>query len=242
METKLNDQYEEMCKRLEDNALKYCQDNDLDTKEWKFVHIISKFSVETKAEGDETKGVPISGFASTFKNIDRVGDVIAGNSFDSTLKEIKKLGGKLPMLKDHWNSVDYQAGSWHKFKVLPEEGLFVNGRISETKNTEHMLQLIIDGHLDTLSIGGIFRYAERKDPKSPYIIEEIRLFEISIVSVPANPKARFTQKSLSGGTKNTSSDDRLDTLGKFFDDSVDKEIQEAANMILTEINRNQGGK
>jgi HK97 family phage prohead protease len=144
---------------------------------------------------DTRDGIKISGMLSTFKNIDREGDIVMAGAFDSSIKELKR-AGKLPMLKDHDASTDSQIGSFTRFKAT-EEGLFVEGFISRTKQTEHIIKLIEDGHLNTLSMGGLFKFANggQRDKRNRRFIEEVALFEGSVVVVPANPKATFTQKS-----------------------------------------------
>lgn len=140
-------------------------------------------------------GIKIVGALSSIKNMDREGDIVIDTAFDKTIKELKKLG-KLPMLKDHDASTDSQIGSFRKF-VVKDKLLQVEGFISETPNTMHIIKLIEDGHLNTLSMGGLFTFANggARDKQGRRFIEEVALFEGSVVVVPANPKATFTQKS-----------------------------------------------
>lgn len=150
---------------------------------------------EGAEKADENDGIRVAGFASTFKNVDRENDIVLPVAFDKTVAELQAIG-KLPMLKDHNNSVDSQVGSFTKFKITAK-GLFVEGTISRTKETEHMIKLIEEGHLNTFSMGGLFKFADGGsiDSRGRRFIEEVALLETSIVSIPANPKAVFNRKS-----------------------------------------------
>lgn len=156
-------------------------------------------SIGMKVCGDcaETRdGIKISGLLSSFKNEDREGDIVMDGAFDETVAELKR-AGKLPMLKDHSADTDSQIGSFTKFAIT-DEGLEVEGFISRTRETEHIIKLIEDGHLNTLSMGGLFKFANggQRDKKNRRMIEKVGLLEGSVVVVPANPKAVFSQKSI----------------------------------------------
>lgn len=181
---------------IETKAMEWFSENDYDVKECSIVREIHQFQVKANDDEDKRDGIKISGHLSTFKNIDRHNDIVMEGAFDKTIKEIKR-AGKLPMLRDHSPFIKDQIGSWVKFKI-DETGLFVEGFISRTSETEHIIKLIEDGHLDTLSMGGIFIFKDggQPDKKSRRFIEEVVLFEGSVVAIPANPKATFSQKSL----------------------------------------------
>lgn len=143
-------------------------------------------------------GIKVSGFLSTFKNTDRENDIVHDSAFDETVRELKKIG-KLPMLRDHRSDTANQIGSFTKFEIIPGKGLYVEGKISKTPETEHIIKLIQDGHLNTFSMGGLFKYFKngQRDSKNRAIIEAVNLLEGSVVVVPANPKAIFELKSFS---------------------------------------------
>lgn len=175
-------------KSLDILALDCIVKDQLDISRTKMFVDSSEFTVGTKSadDSDTFDGIIISGYLSTFKNTDRHGDVIMDGAFSKTIKGLKRL----PMLKDHNADTNSQIGVWTKFKQ-DENGLHVTGRISKTAQTEHIIKLIQDGAIDTLSMGGLFKYAEEKDKKGNNIIEEVVLLEGSVVTIPANPKAQF---------------------------------------------------
>jgi hypothetical protein len=168
-------------------------------------------SFEVKAldddDNDTRQGVAIKGFLSTFKNVDRDGDIVMEGAFDKAVAQLNKSGGTLPLLFDHINMTTSQAGAFESLKITAK-GLLFKAFISETPNTIHQLTLIKNGQLKTTSMGGIFKFAQntdnslRKNDKGQFFIETVDLFEGSIVAIPANPKALFTMKSLDELIKN----------------------------------------
>lgn len=151
------------------------------------------FEIGKKGKSDDDGLYRIAGYLSTFKNADRYGDVVDKDAFTATLKDIKKnRGGIIPILSDHRMTAKTQVGAWDKFKV-DDTGLYVEGYIIESSETEHLIKLIDAGAIRTLSMGGRFQY--EFDKKGTPIIKEVDLYEGSIVVVPANPKAQFEKKS-----------------------------------------------
>ena len=137
----------------------------------------------------------IEGYLSTFGNPDRENDVVLYNAFSESLAEQKLF----PLLRDHRASTDYQMGSFTA--VEDNQGLKIFGKCLVTEKTFHTALLMKRGHLNTTSMGGIFRY-KRNDDGSMYrgengiwVIEKVKLFEGSVVPVPANPKAVITMKT-----------------------------------------------
>ncbi|KKN68371.1 hypothetical protein LCGC14_0452470 [marine sediment metagenome] len=219
-----------------DKANEYVAQKGWDTKDVAVVNEVNyDVEVMTKADhpdDDERDGVRIMGFLSTFKNTDREGDVVAEGAFDQSLEDIKKRGGKLPLLFDHVNSTAMQGGSFEKFKVT-EHGLKFEAFISLTPNTSHQIQLIKDGHLSTSSMSGLFKFkdAGERDKKGRRFIEEVVLFEGSIVSIPANPKATFVMKSLDdSGINNESEKSKEVPSGKPKKLSVREKVEQSLQL------------
>lgn len=136
--------------------------------------------------------VAFEGYASTFKGTtesDRDGDYVLETAFAETLPDFRK---NPVMLTDHDNEVCDISGSYTKIGV-DKRGLYVRGSLSNSPvpSMVHKRFLIVEGHLKTLSIGGYFFYAP--DGRG---IEKVRLYEISLVAVPANPDAIFTSRAV----------------------------------------------
>lgn len=137
------------------------------------------------------KDVSISGYLSTFVGTtpsDRDGDYVMDGAFNDTLAEFKR---NPVMLYDHRNSVPFLAGSFTKIGTTAQ-GLSVEGKLSNAPDIASVRFKVAEGHLKTMSMGGIFYYAD--DGRG---IKMVRLFEGSLVPIPANPDAMFNVRSLS---------------------------------------------
>ena len=99
------------------------------------------------------------------------------------------------MLLNHDADIKNVAGSFVEIKE-DDKGLFVRGVFtkSDLPIMEHARTLIKEGHLKTFSIGGIWLY---EDLENPAHLTLAKIYEISIVAIPADPNATFapTEKS-----------------------------------------------
>lgn len=130
------------------------------------------------------KSLVIEGYASLFGVEDLAGDVVRAGAFTRSLAR----GVGVGMLLSHVGG--RTAGRW---SVLREDGrgLFVRGMVSdETMAGMTALKLIGDGGLDGLSIGFVARDWSPRVSRGRDL-REIELREISLVSAPMLPGARF---------------------------------------------------
>jgi len=134
------------------------------------------------------------GLASTY-HTDREQDTIMPGAFLSTLKKWR-LQKKWPPLLWH-HHLDQPIGFWHQIKETTE-GLFVTGELLlSVSKAKEVYTLLKKGIVESLSIG--FKpIVSKYDPLTQSRkIFQVDLFEISIVSLPANPYARISDvKSL----------------------------------------------
>jgi HK97 family phage prohead protease len=136
------------------------------------------------------KDVTINGYLSTFESMtkaDRDGDYVKATAFD---KSVGKFSKNPVMLMDHKNDIEHLAGSFTGIQK-DGNGLAVIGKVSNAPELRKVRFLVAEGHLKSLSMGGLFLYGQ--DGKS---INEVDLWEGSLVPVPANPDARFAVRSL----------------------------------------------
>lgn len=145
-------------------------------------------SFEFKVTSVDTAGRTVEGYASVFNNVDWYDDVIHYGSFRKTLVE---RGGKIRFLWQHWP--DQPLG---KLIELREDnhGLWFKAVISDTALGRDVLALLKDGAIDGVSIGfdipkGSVTYEEDDDGNTIRHIHEIKLWEISLVTFPANEAA-----------------------------------------------------
>lgn len=158
------------------------------TKRFKASLPIESETAEPIYDGDrivDYKNVIFKGYGSTNETItkgDRIGDYLRKGAFRKTISEFKK---NPVMLIDHENSVNNIAGSYTRVEE-DQNGLYLEGKISNAPELATVRMLVAEGHLQTLSIGGMFYYED--DGKA---ISEVDLFEVSLVAIPMNPDARF---------------------------------------------------
>ena len=181
-------------KDFEKRATEYAKQNGL-AERWNIFEDNSEFAIKSAVTADNCacvvgETIKIEGYLSTFKNVDRQGDVVAAGAFDKTVKKQKVY----PLLKNHNYCTEQQMGDF-TCKV-DDYGLQTKAEIVCTPENMHECMLIKAGKLKTTSMGGLFKYSDKKDKNGNNIIEEVELLEGSIVSIPANPLAIVTRKSL----------------------------------------------
>ena len=154
---------------------------------------IKKF--DTIKDGDriaDYQNVTLKGFLSTFKGTtesDREGDYVEPGAFTQTLEIFRR---NPVLLVDHRNSVENIAGSFTAVKETAQ-GLQVEARLSNAP-TEIMRDVrakVAEGHIRSLSMGGVFHY--NTDGRG---IFKVDLYEGSLVAIPANPDAVFSVREL----------------------------------------------
>lgn len=149
-------------------------------KELKF----SNFEIKSfKAEDD---GFMIEGYGAVFGNVDSVGDVIEKGAFAKTLSE---RGGRIAFCLQH--NIHEPIGKIVEIKE-DDYGLWLKCRISDSE--EKIITKIKEGILKEMSIGyrTINQKSEIRDGKEINLLTEIKLFEVSLVTVAANPLAMVT--------------------------------------------------
>ncbi len=145
-------------------------------------------TIETGKEEDGTEIGRFSGLASTFGNIDKVGDIIAPGAFAGSIRVPKKI----KMLWMHDPS-EGPIGLWEKIEET-DKGLEVEGKLLLDVPRATQAHVLMKARaLDSLSIG--FRLpkngAEFDNETGNRLLKKIELMEISVVTFPANPKARI---------------------------------------------------
>lgn len=137
------------------------------------------------------------GYASTFGNVDEVGDVIEKGAFKKSIRERGPKGSnQIKVLWQHNEPLGIPLEMYED-----EKGLYVEGRVSKTRLGDEALELMKDGVVDKMSIG--FSVPKGKmmwdDQNNTRKIKEVKLFEFSPVTFPANEQASITgMKSLEG--------------------------------------------
>lgn len=145
------------------------------------------FALSLKAVG--TDGT-IEGYASVFGVRDSYDDVIAAGAFLATIAAHKAAGTMPAMLWQH--SADEPIGVWTEM-YEDAKGLFIKGQLClETERGKEAYALLKMGAINGMSIGFISKqwaYDRETDVRT---LTELDLWENSLVTFPANEKARVT--------------------------------------------------
>lgn len=141
-------------------------------------------SFKVKSVGDDTNSIVISGYASTVSK-DRAGDVVLATAWEKDTA----LGNYLknPIVLFGHNHAE-PIGKMVDYS-LDEYGLQVDIEVFDVD--PRVYKLVKGGALSTFSIG--FRLKDYKfdEHSDTFLITELELFEISIVSVPCNQDCTF---------------------------------------------------
>ena len=137
-------------------------------------------------------GVEIEGYASFFGAADQGGDIVAKGAYANSLKALAAQGRQVKMLWQHDASAP--IGVWDEVRE-DERGLYVKGRLLESvARGREAVALIAAGALDGLSIGYRTKKAKRGENGTRYL-QELELWEVSLVTFPMLPSARVGAKS-----------------------------------------------
>lgn len=129
--------------------------------------------------------LPIQGYASLWGVADLAGDVLVQGAFAASLAQAGS--GGIRMLHQHVEAVP--VGVWDEV-VEDDMGLLVRGRIMDWTPEGRLAQTLARaGALDGLSIGYRSRRAHREGRLR--VLSEVDLWEVSLVTFPMLPGARF---------------------------------------------------
>lgn len=132
----------------------------------------------------------IEGYGSVFGVQDDYDDVIASGAFAESLKEHKAAGTMPAMLWQH--DSDDPIGVWTEM-VEDEKGLRCVGKLAlGTSKGAEARELLKIGALNGLSIGFVSKSWEYDAETDVRTLTAVDLWEVSLVTFPANRAARIT--------------------------------------------------
>jgi HK97 family phage prohead protease len=125
----------------------------------------------------------IEGYASLFGSVDQGGDVVQPGAYTASLSA----GRKVKMLWQH--DPGEPIGIWDEVRE-DAKGLYVKGRLLEdVARAREAAALTKAGAIDGLSIG--YRTVKAsKDDRGRRLLNEVELWEVSLVTFPMLPEAR----------------------------------------------------
>ena len=179
----------------------------------------------TGHKADNDGNLIITGYGAVFGNVDSYGDIIEKGAFVKTLSE---RAGRIAFCYQHdiWNPIG-------KIESIDEDerGLKLTVKLSAAE--KDIQTKVKEGILNEMSIG--YRTMESKSEvrngESVNLLTEIKLIEVSLVTVAANPLAVI--ESMKG-------EERIDYIKKEFDrvlsivrnENINFEIQKLKSLVL----------
>ena len=147
----------------------------------------------------------ISGYFSTYDRIpDSYGDVIAPGAFTDTLKARKESGHPFPLCWNH--DLDQIIGTVDNIEDT-EKGPLMTASFFDTPLAQEKRALVLSGCVYQFSFAYEVKKAaqvELEDGTKANELRELELFEVSIVPIPANPRAEVTE--IKSGRRNSKAD------------------------------------
>lgn len=141
---------------------------------------------DIKAVSDDAS---FEGYGSVFGVVDAYDDIVAPGAFRRSLAEWRTKKTAPAMLWQH--DPRQPTGVWDDLHE-DAHGLFVRGRLAPTQLGRDAHALLKMGALSGLSIGFCTRKSETDDESGLRTLTDIELWEVSIVTFPANDPARIT--------------------------------------------------
>lgn len=202
-------------------------------------HLFKSF--EMKA--DEVGG--ISGFFSTYdKEPDSYGDIIEKGAFTETIAKRAESGHPFPLCFNH----DFSAviGAVDKIEDT-EKGPYIEAHFLDTQQAQDVRKMLQSGAIYQFSFAYDVLEARQPDEEEKSkgienVLTKVEVFEISVVTVPANQNAVATE--IKAGRRNRKSDEDIirsciSSLQSLLDDSEDDkpaEEEEATEEAQAETN------
>lgn len=203
----------------------------LERKNNKNGHEIRSFVFQVKATGDDGT---VEGYGSVFGVKDSYDDVIANGAFTKSLSEHKSAGTMPAMLWQHDSSEP--IGIWTEM-VEDSKGLKIKGKLAlDTVRGKEAHALLKLGALNGLSIGFVSKqwaYDKETDIRT---LLEVDLWEVSLVTFPANGKSRITNVKAAdvAGVKTIRQAEKALRDAGFSDDAAKAFVAEVKRIALDE--------
>lgn len=131
-----------------------------------------------------------TGYASVFGEIDSHNEIVAPGAFQRTLTQARAQNRMPAMLWMH--DVTQPIGRWMSIRE-DNNGLLVEGRLAlRTQKGAEAYELLKLGALTGLSIGYRLVASRVDKARKARVLTDLELFEISLVTFPANEAARVS--------------------------------------------------
>ena len=149
---------------------------------------------------DDSPFGSFNGYASIFNNTDRQGEIVLKGAFADTLPSFLRDG--FGALNHEWSALPIATISEAR---EDERGLWVKGEFHSTPDAQTVRTIVRErlerGKSVGMSIG--YNVIEDEFTKDARVLKRLGLFEISLVSVPANAEAQVVGIKQTGGEEPT---------------------------------------
>lgn len=175
-------------------------------------------TIEMKADEN---GI-IEGYFSTYEKVpDSYGDIIEPGAFTETIKKREETGHPFPLCFNH----DFSAviGAVDSVKDT-EKGPYITAHFLDTQQAQDVRKMLLSGAIYQFSFAYDVLEARRPTEEEKKlgiwsVLEKLEVFEISVVTVPANQNAVATE--VKSGRRNSKADE----------DIIRENIRELADMV-----------
>lgn len=198
-------------------------------------HLMKAFGMKADESGT------ISGYFSTYDRIpDSYGDVIAPGAFTETIKAREESGHPFPLCWNH--DLDQIIGKVDKIEDT-EKGPLMTASFFDTPLAQEKREIV--------KSGVVFQFSFAYDVKDAAVVtledgtkanelRQIDLFEVSIVPIPANPRAEVTsikseEPEVKAGRRNSKKDaDVINQIITLAQSLLDDEVVEEEPEVIGE--------
>lgn len=132
----------------------------------------------------------LEGYGSVFGNVDSYGDIVAKGAFSDSLKAHSEKGTAPAMLWQH--NPDWPIGKWTEIRE-DDRGLYLKGEFADTQQGRDTRALARMGAITGMSIGFMTKGADMDRESGVRTIKQADLWEVSLVTFPANDAARVIE-------------------------------------------------
>lgn len=188
--------------------------------------------IRTKDFIDRSEEGVISGYASVFGNVDSYGDIVVKGAFSKFLSELERTGKKISVYYGH-NMEDPRANIGVVTELKEKDrGLWFKAQLDLSGDTYGRIvyEQLKDGRLDSMSFG--YAIVDAAPTEEGYELRELKLFEVSVVPIPANDQALVTSVKAGRAISRKNMDlirAAYEALGEILDQYGDEEDSEQEN-------------
>lgn len=195
---------------------------------------MNKKSIEIRTKDfiDGSEEGVIAGYASVFGNVDSYGDIVVRGAFSKFLADLARTGKKVSVYYGH-NMEDPRANIGVVTELEERDrGLWFKAQLDLSGDTYGRIVYgqLKDGRLDSMSFG--YSIVDAAPTNEGYELRELKLFEVSVVPIPANDQALITEVKAGRAISRKNMDlirAAHEALGEILDQYGDEEDSEQEN-------------